>query len=394
MISKQQDKQKIIALIAVGIIYSLILAYFFQSLPRFRLTSDLFPRWYASTMLLDTGRSVYDWTNASEVSAITGWPHLNQLGYYYPAYLLLFTLPLAMMSYNWAYAVWVVFGLWCLWLGTFFLARQIKPDMSLNRLTVLLMLLTTSIPVFQHTLYAQFNSLAVLSLALIYRALYRKRYFTAGLWAAGLLVKPQATLLSLLFLLLWSLFKRERWRFCFGLGFISLILWTAAELLEPNWVISFWQALGNYVPIQSVISILFWNPYQLLTLILLGASVALMFKLSYNSAQEGSFYGLLALTISLNALLVPQFGMLHMVLVAPNLAILLAGYEVHYPHLAGRVWLGTICLFILGLLAFILPLVLTDTSSLQITWAERIYRFTMPFILSLAALPLIFYPKP
>ena len=45
---------------------------------------------------------------------------------------------------------------------------------------MLLMLVSTSIPVFQHTLYAQFNSVAVLALALIYRALWHKRYFTSN----------------------------------------------------------------------------------------------------------------------------------------------------------------------------------------------------------------------
>ena len=74
-------------------------------------------------MLLTTGRSIYDWTNATDVAAVTGWPHLNQLGYYYPAYLLLFTAPLAMMPYEVAHMLWVIFG--------FFLDRRTPPGHQL-----------------------------------------------------------------------------------------------------------------------------------------------------------------------------------------------------------------------------------------------------------------------
>ncbi len=390
MNSISANQQKLIILIIVGILYSIALAYFLQSLPRARLTSDLFPRWHASAMWLTTGRSIYDWANATDVSAVTGWPHLNQLGYYYPAYLLLFTAPLAMMPYGVAHVVWVVFGLWCLWLGTFIMARQIKPDMSLNRLTLLLALITTAVPIFQHILYAQFNSMAVLALALIYRALRREQYLIAGLWAGGLLFKPQATLVPLIFFLLWSAFKRERWRFWLGLGLVSVALWGAAELLEPRWVISFWQSLGSYVRIYSVVDILLWNPYQIVSLILLGLALWLMVWVRHAAAGDAVFYGMVAFTISLNAMIVPMFGMLHMVLMGPVLAILLAGYENYYPTIARWLWWGTVGLFVLGMLAFVTPLFLTDSTVLQITMAERVYRLSMPILFTLAALPLIF----
>jgi len=99
------------------------------------------------------------------------------------------------------------------------------------------------------------------------------------------------------------------------------------------------------------------------------------------------------LTISLNALLVPMFGMLHMVLMGPVLAILLAGFERHFPAKAGWVWGGTVALFVAGLLAFILPLLLTNSTGWQINAAEGVYRFTMPLIFSGAAGALIFWGR-
>ena len=389
-IVRSEDRQKLIILIIVGLLYSIVVAYFFQGLPRVRLTSDFFPRWHASNQLLTNGRSIYDWTNATEVSEVTGWPRLNELGYYYPAYLLIFTAPLALLPYEVAHVLWVVFGLWCLWLGIFIFARLLPLNLSLNRLTVLLALMTTAVPVFQHTLYAQFNSIAVLALGFVYLALYKERYLVAGLWAGGLLFKPQAVLLPLIFILLWSAFKRERWPFWLGLGSVSIGLWGIAELLEPNWVMSFLQSLGSYVRIYSVIDILLWNPYQLISITLFGLTLWLIFRFRQVAANDTPFYGLLAWTICLNALIIPMFGMLHIVLLGPVFVILLSSFEVYYPTMARWLWLGTIGLFVAGLLAFILPLLLTDSTGLQINFSEGVYRFTMPILLGIITLLLIF----
>lgn len=388
--TRSRERQKLIILIVVGLIYSIAIAYFFQGLPRARLTSDFFPRWHASNQWLTNGRSIYDWANATEVSEVTGWPYLNQLGYYYPAYLLVFTAPLALLPYEVAHVIWVVFGLWCLWLGIFIFAKQLSPNFSLNRLTVLLVLMTTAVPVFQHTLYAQFNTIAVLALALVYLALYKERYLLAGFWAGGLLFKPQATLFPLLFILVWSALKRERWPFWLGLGLISGALWGIAELLEPNWVMSFLQSLDSYVRIYSVIDILFWNPYQLISIVLFGLTVWLIFRFRHVAASDTPFCGLLAWTICLNSLIIPMYGMLHIVLLGPVFAILLSGFDIYYPAKVRWLWLGTIGLFIAGLVAFVLPLLLTESTGLQINFSEAVYRFIMPIILSIITLPLIF----
>jgi hypothetical protein len=46
-------------------------------------------------------------------------------------------------------------------------------------------------------------------------------------------------------------------------------------------------------------------------------------------------------------------------------------------------------LFVAGLLAFVVPLLLTGLSGLQITTAEIVYRVAMPILLGLASLPLL-----
>ena len=377
-------------LIIIGVFYSLAIAWFFQSLPSFKLTSDFFPRWHASRMLLETGRSVYDWQNADEISAVTGWHKLHQLGYYYPAYLLLVTAPLSMLPYNVAHIIWVICGLWFLWFGTFIFYRLTAPKMRMNQLTLLLVLVTTAIPIFQHTQFAQFNSIGVLSIALVCWALSRKKYLIAGMLAGGLLVKPHATIIVLIFFLLWTVLKRERWLFWVGLAIISIILWVAAELFERNWVFTFLGTLNSYEPIRSIIDILFVNPFQIFSLILFVLTLWFIFQARQVAATDTTFYGLLVWAISINALIVPMFGMLHMVIMGPVLVILLGQYQINFPTAASWIWRLTVAMFILGLAVFILPLLLTDSMGLQITFSEMVYRFTMPFLFCVAALPLIF----
>ena len=60
------------------------------------------------------------------------------------------------------------------------LANTLNPDFSINRMTILLVLVTLSVPVFQHTQYAQFNTIGILALALSYRALSQKRLSVGG----------------------------------------------------------------------------------------------------------------------------------------------------------------------------------------------------------------------
>jgi hypothetical protein len=384
-----QERQKFMILIVIGLLYSLSVAYIFASLPNQRLTDDFFPRWHASKMLLTTGRNLYDWTNAREVSAFTGWPHTNQLGYYYPAYLLLFTAPLSIIPYEVARFIWTVFGLWCLWLGTVIFARELTPNLSVNRLTLLLVLMTISVPVLQHTLNAQFNALGVLALALTWRALHQEKYLLAGVWAGGLLFKPQATLLSLFSLLVWSALERNRGRFWAGLALSGVALWSLAEVSEPGWFFHFWRALGHYEPVHSVVDRI-WNPYQIISLTLVVITVWLTFCLRHVPASAAPLSGLLIWTLNLNALIVPMFGMLHVVQIEPVFAIFLSCFAALYPSFAPWVWMGTIGLFVAGLLAFVIPLLLTGLSGLQITTAEIVYKVAMPTLLSLASLPLIF----
>jgi hypothetical protein len=72
---------------------------------------------------------------------------------------------------------------------------------------------------------------------------------------------------------------------------------------------------------------------------------------------------------------------------------LLNGFAQFYPQYVNWLWVGTVGLFVAGMLTFVIPLLLTGFTGAQISSAELVYRFTLPVLLSLAALPLIFYSK-
>jgi hypothetical protein len=274
-------------------------------------------------------------------------------------------------------------------LGTVIVVRLFKPTLSLNRLTVWLVLITISLPMLQHTLNAQFNALGVLALALTYRALFREKYLAAGLWAGGLLFKPQTMIIPLLLFLLWSLFEPRRRLFWVGLGIISFVFWGVAELLEPGWISSFLASLSSYVPVKSVLEDMIGDPYRLISLSLVCLTVGMIVYYRDVSAQSLIFAGLLAWTICLNALIVPIYGMLHMVSVGLILALLVSGLSAVYPAYSAWFWWSSIAFLVLGLLALIVPLVLVGATGLQITTTELVFRVAIPALGGLAAWPLI-----
>lgn len=385
------DRSKLVILALVGLLYSGGIAYTLPNLPNQLYANDFFARWYASRMLLTTGRSLYDWANAYELSNLTGWPQVYDFRFYYPASLLFFTAPLSLLPYKAAVIIWIVFGVWCLWLSMIIFARLLSPGLSVNRLTLLLALITTSIPVLQHTVYAQFNSPVALALALAYYALYHRKYFVAGLAAGGMLFKPQVAVVTLLVLLTWSALAPERRRFWWGFGLAAIMLWAGPELLERNWVFTFLQGLSSYPPVLSVVDRV-WNPHQVVSLGLVLVTIWFAVRLRGYSARSIQFSALLAWTICLTALVIPIFGMLNIVLMGPVFVILLNGFAALYPIYTRWIWFGVIIFLVGGLLAFITPLVLSGPSGLHISSAEIVYRFTMPVWLGLMTLPLILHP--
>jgi hypothetical protein len=386
-LSRSVDRFKLVILTFVGLLYSLSLAYLLPHLPNQLYANDFFARWYASKMLLTTGRGLYDWTNAEELAQITGWSQVYDFRFYYPANLLLLTAPLSFLPYSIALFIWIVFGLWALWLSMFILTRLLG-GISVNQLTLLLLLMTTSVPVLQHTIYAQFNSLVALALVLTYLVLYHRHYFWAGILAGGMLFKPQVTLVPLFVFLLWSLLQPQRRSFWLGWFLVCLGLWAVPEILEPNWVVSFVRALSSYPSASSAIDRV-WNPYQVVSLGLVLLTIWFTYRFRHTEISSIHFGALMAWAICLNALIMPIFGMLNIVLMGPALVILLSNLTRLNQVYSRWMWWAIGLIFSGGMLAFVVPLLVSGPNGWHITNAEIVYRFTLPVSLSLISLALL-----
>ena len=243
----------------------------------------------------------------------------------------------------------------------------------------------------QHTLAAQFNAIGVLALVLIYLSLGKQRYFQAGLWAGGLLFKPQATMIPLMVILLWSVLDKRRWPVGYGFGLSGVVLWGVAEIFEPNWVFNFLGALGAYSPVSPIIDGL-WGVPVLSTLLIL---VTLWFTWQRRQLPANTlhFAILLAWALCINALVVPLWGMLHIISMGPVIVIVLSGVVVVNMQ-EKMIWWLTVGLFVAGLVAFIGPIVVVGATGLQITVSEYVYRVTIPLVFAAIAAVLMVYRTP
>ena len=228
---------KLIILFLVSLVYSISFSYLLSNQPTVLIRSDHYSRWYATYKMVTEQRSLYDPQNGKEIVSLNSIPFDPIEGsFFYPAYLIVFILPFAWLPYPLAHFIWLnliqIFLMLAIWL----IYREIKWPNSINQFTLFFFLSIFFIPNFQNTIWGQFNTIAVISLALAYTCIRRQRYFLAGILATGMTFKPQQMLLTLIFLLVWALIQRERRRFIFGFILGMLALWLFANHFEPNWV--------------------------------------------------------------------------------------------------------------------------------------------------------------
>ncbi|MBN1429649.1 MAG: DUF2029 domain-containing protein [Anaerolineae bacterium] len=360
-----------------------------------QLHSDLFSRWYATRMLLTEGRSLYDNVNTLEVSEIVGDLLIReQASFFYPAHLLIITAPLSLFPFPIANFIWLiciqffyVFGLWIF-------AQDLGWPRNSNGIAILLVLASIFIPHFQHTIYGQFNTIGLFSLALTYYSLRRQHYFLSGLWLVGLTIKPQGTLVTLAFFLLWALLNR-RWNMLAGFGTIWGGIWLIAEILMPGWVIQFLTHIQGYSSIGYKLSSVLdqiWNPYQIVTITLLVGSLVLFWKNRHSQPTDAGFIGCVGLGVMVSSLTIPIIGMLHSVL-WPAAVILIMGTLAKYHLLWARYVLnGILFLYFVGYVLYVYGLL--TVYGMHIAYGELIYKTVAPLLMMPIFVWLAIYHEP
>lgn len=394
MIGQQEaSSRKLIILLAVSLLFSAAFAFILSQQPIILIRSDHYPRWYATYKLVTEGRDLYDPKNGEEIVVLNTLPFDPVEGsFFYPAYLTVFTLPLVWMPYPVAHFIWLTLIQLFIITGIWLLYREIGWPHTVNQFTVFLWLSMVFIPCIQNTIWGQFNTLAVISLVLVYLSLRRNRYLLAGLLMAGMTFKPQQMLLTLLFLLLWSLFKRERWRLLLGFGLGMAALWLLATILDPDWVGSFLRgvrAYAGYLQPERALSLPGYSGW-----ILLGAMGFLCLWTFARNLARGSksvaFAGCVLLSLGIWWLYVSVLGMMHLVAFPIALMLLFASLE----QIKSRYYsYGIALMFVLyglGLIGFLYGLSSTGLYGLHIWLAELAYKLAAPILLAVLALRLCF----
>ena len=131
-------------------------------------------------------------------------PEFEVLGILYlPVFILPFSL-FALLEFKTGLILWMGINIIGLILYLRFFIKKLFGHQPRFRLILILML---SLPVYQTIFYGQVNLLLVIAVGEFYRALKSDKFFLAGLWLGGLLIKPQLLILILPFLLIQRRFK-------------------------------------------------------------------------------------------------------------------------------------------------------------------------------------------
>jgi hypothetical protein len=387
-----QEQKKRTLLFVFSVVLCFLIALVLNRSDQIRYQSDLFARWYAARQLIETGRNLYDIQNGMDVVEYKSL-HTTPLeaNFFYPAYLLVFVAPLAIINFSSSHLIWTFLVLLFLVLGIWILTTLLKWPPTINQLTAFLLASIFFIPTLQNAIWSQFDSIAVICLALCYLALCKGRFGIAGAWASGLIFKPQGALLVLILLLLWAILVRERWRFILGFLLSSFLLWGIAQLLQPGWVHDFLNAFSEYqklpYDIKSVLDTV-WNPYQVFAIILVIITLLVVYNQKESSPYDGAFRASITMGFSVWWLIVPVIGMLQLVLM-PIAVIYLLSTLIQTNMKIYRYALGIFALiYISGYLGFIYGVINPNFYGSHIDFVEVVYKLIAPIFLIAFSLPL------
>ena len=382
----------IVFCVSISVLISLLLSRQQSILIR----SDHYSRWYATYRLINDNRSIYDPQNGVDVVSLNSRPTDPIAGTFsYPAHLLFFTLPFALLPYPIAHFLWLViiqlFVIIAIWL----LYREMEWPKTINQFTIFLILSIFFIPNIQNVIWGQFNSISVISLVIIILALRRDEYFIAGLCSIGLTFKPQTMLFVLAFLVFWAIFSRKRWHFLLGLGLSLFGSILFANWYEPNWISFFIEGLKIYSKFfnpKSVFDSLI--PHSGILYIFVTVITVLLFLYNRKSSSTSiSFNGSIVYSLGISWLTVPVLGMMNLVAFPIALILLFSSFGDYNKKLYRLSIASFSLIYFFGLLGFIYGLSNPNLYGQHIHLSELAYKIIASGLLILFSIPLTLSSK-
>jgi hypothetical protein len=192
---------------------------------------------YSAAMILGTTpERLYDFQRQDEVQQALHPKARGRLPYLYPPFVALAFRPLALLPYDWSFAVWLVIS-GSLYLAGLVLALRSLPGLaSADRSLVLLLALSFEPFLMECWMGGQSSAFGFFCLALVCCCLHARRPIVAGMALGLCLYKP-----TLLVLLLPLLLLSRQWRILVCVGMTALGL-AGLSLAAVGWPVS-----RNYV---------------------------------------------------------------------------------------------------------------------------------------------------
>jgi Glycosyltransferase family 87 len=161
-------------------------------------------------------------------------------------------------------------------------------------------------------------------------AIRRNRLILAGVLMSLTLIKPQVTILALLYLLLWSFADRRRARFWIAFATATLCLCAASLLLWPHWIHDWIGVLLGYSRYAgpSLLNVLLGSSLgrflgPVLTTLALLVSVAYAWKMRRTSTESPAFWHTLATLLAVTcAILLPGLAVYDQLILLPGILLL------------------------------------------------------------------------
>jgi hypothetical protein len=229
----------------------------------------------------------------------------------------------------------------------------------------LLLILMLSLPVYQTIFYGQVNLLLVIAVGEFVRALLSKKPFLAGIWLAGLLIKPHLLILILPFLLIQRQFKALGGFAVAALGVggasLALVGWEGLILLKdavlaaaaggvssnPMFMMN-WRMLGIYLSsfTRPVVGDVFTIGLSILTALF--PLIAFRRKMA---SDDPKYLTALLAVLAATTLIAPHAHIHTAVILLPLLVVLLLRGELPKKQLYFWAFFPTIvnfCLYLIG----------------------------------------------
>lgn len=208
-----------------------------------------FRGYYAATRVLLDGGNPYDYAQVSQVLfEVTG--SLGNNPYYYPPWFAWIFIPLIVLPFNIARAIWMAvnFGLWNFALVR--LNRALGWSLKGWRLYSLFTFVTFSFAWITWR-YEQAGILVFVILVEAVLSIQTEKWTRAGFWLALLLIKPNVTLLIVGGVALW-LVRNNQWRPILTAFLVLAGLFAISTAITPDWYQPFFKD-GFGVGLTSVL---------------------------------------------------------------------------------------------------------------------------------------------